>query len=130
ADAARLLGVELQTAEVRSPADFAPAFASFRAGGAEAVTILSSPLLFGFRRELCGLSVAYKLPAIGQSREMPEAGCLVSFGVRYSEFYATAAVLTDKMLKGARPAETPAEQPTKFELVINQRTARAIGIEI
>jgi putative ABC transport system substrate-binding protein len=129
-DAARLLGVELRTVEVRSPTDFASAFTSFRAGGAEAVVILSSPLLFGFRGELCRLSMAHQLPAIGQAREMAEAGCLASYGISFSEFYAIAANLTDKMLKGARPGETPAEQPTRFELVINQRTAHAIGVEI
>src|SRR6516165_2155773 len=128
--AARALGVELQSVDVRSPADFASAFASVHAGGADAVNILSSPLLFGFRADLCALSMTYKVPAIGQAREMAEAGCLASYGISFSEFYAMAASLTDKMLKGARPAETPAEQPTKFELVLNQRTARTIGVEI
>jgi len=74
--------------------------------------------------------MAHQLPAIGQAREMAEAGCLASYGISFSEFYAIAANLTDKMLKGARPGETPAEQPTRFELVINQRTAHAIGVEI
>jgi len=129
-DAARVLRVELRTVDVRRPGDFAPAFASFSADGIDAVNILSSPLLFGFRAELCGLNVTYKLPAIGQAREMAEAGCLASCGISFSEFYAMAANLTDKMLKGAWPAETPAEQPTKFELVLNQRTARTIGVEI
>ncbi len=128
--AAQELGVELLTVDVHSPADFTPAFASFGAGSADAVNILSSPLLFGFRGELCGLSTTHKIPAIGQARQMAEAGCLVSYGVNFSEFFTIAAVLTDKILRGARPVETPAEQPTKFELVINQRTARAIGVEI
>jgi len=127
-DAARVLSVELRTVDVRRPGDFGPAFASFSADGIDAVNILSSPLLFGFRAELCGLNMTYKLPAIGQAREMAEAGCLASYGISFS--YAMAANLTDKMLKGARPAETPAEQPTKFELVLNQRTARTIGVEI
>jgi putative ABC transport system substrate-binding protein len=105
-------------------------FASFRAGGADAVNILASPLASGFRGELGELSVTYKLRAIGQSREMAEAGCLASYGIGLSEAFSVAANLTDKVLKGARPAETPAEQPTKFQLVINQRTARAIGVEI
>jgi putative tryptophan/tyrosine transport system substrate-binding protein len=128
--AARALGVELQSVDVRSPAEFASAFASFQAGGADAVNVLSSPLLFGFRTDLCSLSITYKLPTIGQAREMAEAGCLASYGISFSEFYATAAKLTDKLLKGARADETPAEQPTKFELVVNQQTARALGLEI
>jgi putative ABC transport system substrate-binding protein len=125
-----LLGVELRTVEVRSPADFAPAFASFSADGVDALNILSSPLFFGFRAELCGLSMTHKLTAIGQAREMAEAGCLASYGISFSEFYTMAANLTDKMLKGARPGETPAEQPTKFELVINLKTAKALGLTI
>jgi putative tryptophan/tyrosine transport system substrate-binding protein len=130
ADAARLLGIQLQIIDVRSPADFAPAFASLRAGGAEAVLILSSPLLSGFRKELCGLSVAYKTAAIGQFREMSEAGCLVSYGIRVSDAYVIAADLTNKMLTGARPGETPAQQPTKFELVINLQTAKALDLTV
>jgi putative tryptophan/tyrosine transport system substrate-binding protein len=130
ADAAHALGVELQTADVRGRADLAPAFASFRAGGVEAINILSSPILFGSREELGRLSLTYKLPAICEWREMAEAGCVASYGYRLSEGYAMLAALTDKMLKGAAAGETPAQQPTRFELVINQRAARAIGIEI
>jgi putative ABC transport system substrate-binding protein len=128
--AAQALGVELQSVDVRSPADFASAFASVHAGGADAVNILSSPLLFGFRADLCALGLTYKVPAIGQAREMAEAGCLASYGISFTEFYATAARLTYKLLNGARADETPAEQPTKFELVINRQTARALGLEI
>jgi putative ABC transport system substrate-binding protein len=130
ADAARQLGIELHTVDVRSPADFASAFTSLRALGSEAVVMLSSPLIFSFRSELCELSLTYKLPAISQVREMAEAGCLVSYGIRISEAYVIAAALTDKMLKGARAGDTPAQQPTRFELVINLRTAKAIGLAV
>jgi putative tryptophan/tyrosine transport system substrate-binding protein len=130
ADVATALGVELQTANVRGPADLAPAFASFRAGGVEAINVLGSPMLFGSREELGRLSLTYKLPAICEWREMAEAGCVAGYGYRLSEGYAMLAALTDKMLKGVPPGETPAQQPTKFELVINLRAARAIGIEI
>jgi putative tryptophan/tyrosine transport system substrate-binding protein len=130
ADRARVLGVELQTVEVHGPADVAPAFASFRAGGAEAIDILASPLLFGLREELGRLSLSYRLPAICQFRQAVEAGCLASYGIRLPEAYAMVAALTDKMLKGARPGDTPAEQPTRLELVINQHAARAIGVDI
>jgi putative ABC transport system substrate-binding protein len=130
ADVAHRLGVELQTVEIRVPADLAPAFASFLAGGVEAINVLSSPMLFGTREELGRLSLTYKLPAICEWREMAEAGCVTSYGYRLSEGYAMLAALTDKMLKGAPPGETPAQQPTKFELVINRKAARAIGIEI
>jgi putative tryptophan/tyrosine transport system substrate-binding protein len=128
AEAARQLGIELHSVDVRSPVDFASAFASFRTVGSDAVIMLSSPLIFGFRAELCGLSLTHKLPAITQTREMAEAGCLVSYGIRISEAYTIAAALTDKMLKGARAGDTPAQQPTKFELVVNLKTAKALGL--
>jgi putative ABC transport system substrate-binding protein len=130
ADVAHALGVELQTVDLRVPTDLPPAFASFRAGGAEAIDVLSSPMLFDSREELGRLSLTYKLPAICEWREMAHAGCVASYGTRLSEGYAMLAALTDKMLKGARPGETPAQQPTRFELVINRKVARAIGIEI
>src|SRR6266446_80587 len=126
----RALGLELQTVDVESPADFAAAFAGLRAGGAEALDILASPLLANFERELVRLSLEYKLPAICQFREMVEAGCLVSYGVKRSEMYAMLAAYTDKMLKGAKPGETVAQQPSAVELVINRKTARELGIEI
>ena len=129
-DTARVLGIEIITKEVRSPNEFAVAFASFRAKGAEALIIRSSPLLSGFRNELCSLSRAQKLPAISQFREMAEAGCAVSYGVKLSEMHTLAAAFTDKMLRGAHPDETPAQQPTKYELVINLTTFRALGLEL
>jgi putative ABC transport system substrate-binding protein len=130
AEMARALGLELQTVDVESPADFAAAFATLRAGDAEALDILASALLANFQRELARLSLENKLPAICQFREMVEGGCLVSYGVKRSEMYAMLAAYTDKMLKGAKPAETVGQQPSAVELVINLTTARAIGIEI
>jgi putative ABC transport system substrate-binding protein len=130
ADVAHVLGVELQTVDIRDPADLAPAFASFRVGGVEAINVLSSPMLFGSREELGRLSLTHKLPAICEWREMAEAGCVASYGYRLSEGWAMLAALTDKILKGAPPGDTPAQQPTRFELVFNRKVARAIGIEI
>jgi putative ABC transport system substrate-binding protein len=127
---ARALGLELQTVDVATTADFPAAFAAFKSGGAEALDILASPLLANFQRELARLGLEYKLPAICQFREMVEAGCLASYGVKRSEMYAMLAAYTDKMLKGAKPGETVAQQPSTVELVINQNTARKIGIEI
>jgi ABC-type uncharacterized transport system substrate-binding protein len=83
AEVAHALGVELQTVDVRGRADLAPAFASFRAAGAEAINILSSPVLFGLRAELGRLGLTYKLPAICEWREMAEAGCVASYGTRF-----------------------------------------------
>jgi putative ABC transport system substrate-binding protein len=129
-DTARALGVELQTVDIHGRADLAPAFASFLAGGAEAINILASPLLFGFREELCRLSLGQKLAAMGQWREVAAAGCLVGYGPTQREVAAMRAALVDKMLKGARPGETPAQQPTRFELVINLKTAGALGLTV
>jgi putative tryptophan/tyrosine transport system substrate-binding protein len=129
-DGARALGVQLQTVDVRSPADFGVAFEALRAGGAEAVDIFGSSMLFNFRDQLGALASAYKLPAICLFPEMVVAGCLASYGTSLRELSATLADLTDKMLKGASPADTPARQPTKFELVINLKVARVLGIKI
>src|SRR5207247_10123172 len=111
-------------------ADFATAFVSSTAGRADAMIIRSSPLLSGFRGELCALSNAHKLPAIGQFREIAEAGCLMSYGITLVEMHTLAADFTCRMLKAARPSDTPAQQPTKYELVINMKTAKALGVII
>jgi putative tryptophan/tyrosine transport system substrate-binding protein len=112
ADVAHALGVELQIVELRVPTDLAPAFASFRAGGAAAINVVSSAMLFASREELGRLSLTYKLPAICEWREMAEAGCVASYGYRLSEGYAMLAALTDKMLKGRGPVRLrPSSRP-------------------
>jgi len=130
AEGARVLGVELRAIDIHGPDDFAPAFSSIRNGRVEAVVLHSSPLIFGFRGEICALSATYKVPAIGQSREMAEAGCLLSYGIRLTDACVIAARLTDKLLRGASADKTPAEQPDKFELVINLKTANALGLSV
>ena len=130
ADRARELGIELETVDVQSPADLAIAIASLRSAGAEAVNVLNTTMMSSFRNELGALLLEHKLPAICEWPFMAAAGCLASYGGSLRELAATLAYLTDKVLKGARPADTPAQQPTKFELVINLKVARAIGIEI
>jgi len=129
-EAGRSLGVELQTVDASSPADFDAAFALFHAGGVGGIDILASPMLANSPEELAELSIRYKLPAICQFREMVAAGCLASYGVKRAEMYAMLAGYIDKMLKGARPGETVARQPTALELVINRKTARKLGVEI
>jgi putative ABC transport system substrate-binding protein len=130
ADTARALDVELRTVEVRSPTDFLTAIASLRAQGVEGVNVLSSPLMFQFDEELGPLLLAHKLSAICEWPEMAASACLASYGTTLRELYSMEAALTDKMLKGASPADTPAQQPTRFQLVINQKVARAIGVKI
>jgi putative tryptophan/tyrosine transport system substrate-binding protein len=130
ADTARGLGVDLLTVDSRSSADLGPAFSRMRADNAEAVNVLASPLFYALHRELGALSLAYRLPAICNFREMAVAGCLASYGFRRSDLYAMLAEIADEVLKGASPADTPAQQPTKFELVINIKTAKALGLTI
>jgi putative ABC transport system substrate-binding protein len=129
-ETAKALGIELSIFDVHSPADVVPAFAAFRDSRADAIDILASPLLFSLRVQLGRLSLADKLPAICQFREAVEAGCLVSYGINLSQAFVALAELIDKVLKGAQPGDTPAQQPTGFELVINMNTARAMGIEV
>ena len=87
-------------------------------------------MMVSFREQLGTLALKYKLPAICGLPEMAGAGCLASYGASRGELFPMLADLTDKMLKGASPADTPARQPTKFELVVNLKVARAIGMEI
>lgn len=127
---ARSLGIELQIVDVHSPADIAPAFAAFRNNHADAIDILASPLLFSLCGPLGQLSLADKLPTICQFREAAEAGCLASYGIRLSEAFVLLAGLVDRVLKGANPGDLPAEQPTRFELVINLKAAKALALTV
>ena len=130
ANAARALGLELQTIDVTHPDDIEPAFRSFQADRAQAVNIVASAMLMGLRPRLGELSIRYKIPAICQWREMVQAGCLASYGVTLSELYALYGEQIGKLLKGAKPSELPVVQPTKFELTINLKTAKALGLTI
>jgi len=127
---ARARGVELLTADVHAPEELAPALASLRAGGAEGVNILSSPLFYSHRDQVGLLLLQHKLPAICEWREMTASGCLASYGTTLREGFAIQAALIDKMLKGAWPGDTPAQQPTRFELVVNLNTAKALGLTV
>jgi putative tryptophan/tyrosine transport system substrate-binding protein len=129
ADTARTLGVELLRMDAPNPAEIAPALASLRAAGVHGVDVLSSPLFNGFREQLGSLLREHMLPAICEWREMAAAGCLASYGTTLRELYGMLAALTDKMLKGASPADTPALQPTRSELVINLKVAEALGVQ-
>jgi putative ABC transport system substrate-binding protein len=130
AEFARQLGLELQTIAARGPDDLEPAFNAFQAGGAQGVNIVASAMFTGLRPRLGELSLKYKVPAICQWREMVEAGCFASYGVTFVEFYALYAQQIAKILKGAKPGDLPVIQPTKFELVINLKVAKALGLNI
>jgi putative ABC transport system substrate-binding protein len=130
ASAAPALGVELQTVEVRSPSEFPAAVSSLRAAGVEGIAVLGSPLLFSSHKELVEPLLAEKLPGTCEWREMAATGCLASYGTTRRETVAMVAALIDKILKGANPVDTPAQQPTRFELALSLKVAREIGVEI
>ena len=96
--------------------------------GSEALNVLASPILFAHRKTLIELAAQYRLPVVYQWREFVEEGGLMSYAASPRDMYRRAATYVDKILKGAKPADLPVEQPTKFELVINLKTAQALGI--
>jgi ABC-type uncharacterized transport system substrate-binding protein len=128
--AARALGVQLQFVEARGPEDFDRAFADMIRARAGALTVLASNMFFGERRRLVHLAAKNRLPAVYTLREYVDAGGLMSYGPNAAELFRRAAFYVDKILKGAKPADLPVEQPTKFELVINLKTAKALGLTI
>jgi putative ABC transport system substrate-binding protein len=127
-DAARALGMQVQPVPVRGPNDFDSAFKAVR--GADGVLLLDSAFFTTHRARLVGLAATSRLPVIYGYREMVEVGGLMSYGVHFPDLYRRAATYVDKILKGAKPADLPVEQPTKFEFVINLRTAKALGLTI
>jgi ABC-type uncharacterized transport system substrate-binding protein len=128
--AARALGVRLQFVEARGPEDFDRAFSDMTRARAGALTVLSSSMFFYERRRLVDLAAKNRLPAVYQLREWVDAGGLMSYGPNTADLLRRAATYVDKMLKGAKPADLPVERPTKFELVINLKTAKALGLTI
>jgi ABC-type uncharacterized transport system substrate-binding protein len=127
---ARGLGVRLQFLEARRPDDFDKAFSEMNKGRAGALTVLTSIMLFDERRRLVDLATKNRLPAVYPWREAVDAGGLMAYGANLNDLYRRAATYVDKILKGAKPADLPVEQPTKFELVINLKTAKALGLTI
>jgi putative ABC transport system substrate-binding protein len=127
---ARELGVQLHSLEVRSPNDFAKAFEDATRARAGALAIMPDPLFAGNLKRIADLAAKSRLPSIFHLREFVDAGGLVTYGVDRSDMFRRAATYVDKILKGAKPADLPVEQPTRFELVINLKTARALGLTI
>jgi putative ABC transport system substrate-binding protein len=128
--AAQTLGLHLQPIKVRAPEDFDEAFRAATSGRAAALLAFDDPLTVGYRARLVALAAKYRLPTMYGLREFPDAGGLVSYGPNFPDQYRRTASYVDRILKGARPADLPVEQPTKFELVINRRTAQALGLAI
>ncbi|MGH7771384.1 MAG: ABC transporter substrate-binding protein [Candidatus Binatia bacterium] len=128
--AAQSLGLKLQPLEVRSLDDFDGAFQAATKGRAGAVMILGDPVSFTHRRRIVDLAAKNRLPAIYNRPEYVEEGGLMTYGASYTDLARRAATYVDKILKGTKPADLPVEQPMKFELVINLKTAKQIGLTI
>jgi ABC-type uncharacterized transport system substrate-binding protein len=128
--AAGAFGVQLQYLDVLSPNDIETVFREARKERAGAVLMLPSPVLLAQRTQIVALTVKSRLPAIYFATEFVDVGGLMTYSVSFSDLFRRAATYVDKILKGAKPADLPVEQPTKFELVINLKTAKQIGLTI
>ena len=128
--AARTLGVQLQLVGVRGPDEVDRAFPTMIKERADALIVFPSPMLFNERRRIVGLAAKHRLPTMSMAREWVELGGLMAYGSSITDLYRRAVTYVDKILKGAKPADLPVEQPTKFELVINLKTAKALGLTI
>ena len=127
--AARALGLEVATLEIRRAEDIAPAFEALN-GRVDALYIETDALIFTHRIRINTLALAARLPTMHSVRAYVEAGGLMSYGPNYTDLFRRAGELVDKILRGAKPADIPVEQPTKFDLAINLTTAKALGLEV
>jgi putative ABC transport system substrate-binding protein len=128
--AARALGVEVQPVEIPRSGEYADAFAAIARIQADAIIVPSDPEFFRDRSGLVHLAAQRRTPASYEWREFVEMGGLMSYGSNLGDLAARVAVFVDKILRGAKPSDLPIEQPTKFELVINLKTAKALGLTI
>jgi putative ABC transport system substrate-binding protein len=128
--AANTLGVELQSVEVRGRGDFDGAFAAITRGRAQALFVIFDPVTIAALPRIVAFAREKQLPAVYGVREFAEAGGLVAYGVNYADLLRRTGIYIDKILKGAKPADLPVEQPTKFELIVNLKTARTLGLAI
>jgi putative ABC transport system substrate-binding protein len=128
--AARALGVRLRVQEVRVPTEFDKAFEAITREGAAALMVLPDPMFVSQRERIVALTAKRRLPAMYAHREFFDVGGLMFYGASLADMWRRAAAYVDKILKGAKPADLPVEQPTKFEFVINLKTAKQIGLTI
>ena len=128
--AARSLNLTVQVIEVRSRNEIGDAVRAARSSKAEALNVFSSPFLASLSREIIALAAEHRLPAIYQWKEHTAAGGLISYGPSLAATWRQSAIIVAKVLRGAKAADLPVEQPTKFELAINIKTAKALGLTI
>ena len=128
--AARSLGLQLEPLAMRRPEDLSDAFATAKKQGVEAVMVLGTPILFPHQRRIAELATPARLPTISPWRQLPEAGGLLSYGANLREMFRRVAEVLDRILKGAKPSDIPVERPTKFDLVVNDKAAKALGLTL
>jgi putative tryptophan/tyrosine transport system substrate-binding protein len=128
--AARTLGVEIQSLRVQEPKQFSGAYAEMIKRRADALIFFTSAFTALHRRELVELAMKNRLPTMCAGAAWNDVGCLISYGPNVTELYRRAAVFVDKILKGTKPADIPVEQPTKFEFIVNLKTAKQLGLTI
>jgi putative ABC transport system substrate-binding protein len=128
--ASQNLGVALEVADLQRPEDIDRAFATMISQRAEALLVVVGPLTYLLRQEIADAALKHQLPAMTNASEFAQAGLLMSYGPNLEDLYRRAATYVDKILQGASPADLPVEQPTKFEFVINMRTAKALGLDV
>jgi putative tryptophan/tyrosine transport system substrate-binding protein len=128
--AAKASGISLVTADARTPEEFSEAFEHFKRERVQAFMVISDVLFNLHRRQLVDFSTASRLPSMFSVREYVEAGGLMSYGESFRDFFRRSAGYVDKLIKGAKAADLPIEQPSRFYLTINLKTAKAIGIEV
>ena len=128
--AAQSLGLQLQLVPAPGPGDLDGAFNTMTREHADAVILLPSPMLYGEHKHIVELAAKSRLPAMYAAREFVEDGGLMSYGASLPDLFRRAAAYVDKILKGANPADLPVEQPTKLELVLNLKTAKALGLDV
>jgi len=129
-EAAQRLGVNLWSVEVKRATDLDRAFEAIAGEKIDALLVLEDPLLLAHRQRIAEFTLRRRLPSMFEPREFVEAGGLMSYGPIFADLYRRAAIYVDKILKGTKPADLPIEQPTRFELVINMKTAKALGLTI
>jgi putative ABC transport system substrate-binding protein len=128
--AARFLGVVLQLLEVRAADDLDRAFSTAAMEGADALLVFASAMFFNERKQIVDLTMKYRLASMSNAREFAELGGLIAYGASLTDLQRRSATYVDKILKGAAPADLPVEQPTKFELVVNLKSAKAFGLAV
>jgi putative ABC transport system substrate-binding protein len=128
--AARAMSLQVQPVEVKGPSDFENAFTAIKKGRDGALITLAAPTMVFLRDRLVELAAKTGLPAAYPDSEFVESGGLMSYGATYADLYRRAAIYVDKILKGAKPADLPVEQPKKFEFIVNLKAAKQIGLTI